>query len=218
MPRWITSLKTVAETPLTLFLFPGPMSGNACRITGNAPAREIAGSNPAQSNLVAKKHPVNTLFRPWPDLKVKKMMNKKRILICKACKAHLTDPLVAITGKIEMEAVCCFADGEAVTPRGRFLLLTEDTITKYEKMKRETIAADQAWVHLSDLSKAVGLASLTKRLTGCCDISGIDSPNRVCQCGEHVGAQFSDCYEHQAFQPDAKAAIWIDASISEKEQ
>ncbi|NSX53750.1 hypothetical protein [Parasulfitobacter algicola] len=187
------------------------------RRTGNSYASKIAGSRPAQSNLVAETHPANSLFQTWFDMKVKMMKKIAKTLICRKCKAKLTDPLIAITTNTEMEKLCRFAVGEPVTPRGRFLLLAEDAIIKHKKMQRETIAANEAWIHLSDLSEKVGLTPLTKRLSGCCDISGMDGPNRVCQCGQHVGTQFSDCYEYHAFQPDTKTTKWIETKISEKE-
>ncbi len=143
------------------------------------------------------------------------MNNEVILLKCSACDADLTKALTPITSSDAMENLCTFAEGEAVTPRGHVLLLDKDAIVKQGKMHRATIPANMAWVHLDDLAEAVGLTPITKRLAGCCDISGIDGPNRICACGAHVGTQFSDCYEYHTFQPDPKTTRWIGVRRSE---
>jgi len=134
----------------------------------------------------------------------------KQILTCRTCDTALSYPLTAIETVSEMERLCAFADETPVSSERHFLRMEGEVLAAQMKLAPGWVPQSNAWLNLEDLRETVGLTPHSKRLTGCCDISSLNGPNRVCQCGTHVGTQSSDCYEYRMFEPVTDATYWTE--------
>jgi hypothetical protein len=67
--------------------------------------------------------------------------------------------------------------------------------------------APQIWMNLGDLLGEPRYTPHTDRLSGCCGLSDT-APNRICQCGEHIGTEQSDCFTPRMFIPDPATTEW----------
>ncbi|MBI1492838.1 hypothetical protein [Halocynthiibacter styelae] len=132
----------------------------------------------------------------------------EQILMCKTCDAELSYPLTTIDTVSEMERLCSFADETPVSPARHFLLMEGEVLAARMKRIPGWEPRSNAWLNLEDLRETVGFTPHTERLMGCCSISSGYGPNRVCQCGEHVGTQSSDCYEYRMLEPVPTATYW----------
>lgn len=130
------------------------------------------------------------------------------ILKCQNCDSDLSYPIRAITTVAEMEAICTFAVETPVCPPRRYLLIEGEVRKNRMDFAKGWVPQSNAWLNLEDLRDWVGFSPIPGRTQGCCDISSAFGPNRVCQCGEHIGTQSSDCYEYRMFEPLMEATVW----------
>ena len=143
----------------------------------------------------------------------------KQVLVCRNCEKKLTTPLeVTQSGdskyiEPDWDSIDTFGNpGTAIKSSNKIEYkvsgATEDFYPTF---------VPQYWVRLDDLLDSVGVSSFPDRLLGCCvgfvgenlnGFEGSNGPNRTCECGRHVGTEFSDCWTAEVFIPDPKETKW----------
>lgn len=130
----------------------------------------------------------------------------KHVLYCKACGNPLTPPLTIVDEKTPGVQRLAMRDeqdimppGQAFVSRSPWLLSGCGTGHVYK--------TPQIWMNLGDLLGEPRYTPHIDRLNGCCGISDT-APNRICQCGEHIGTEQSDCFTPRMFIPDPATTEW----------
>jgi hypothetical protein len=134
----------------------------------------------------------------------------KRVLFCKACGSPLTPALTVVSEKTPGIAPPKLFDGRSPTPRGTVFESYRPWHTSPRGKAGHLHILPQMWMGLDDLLGEPRYTPLVKRLNGCCGLDGCDGPNRLCQCGAHIGTELSDCWTPRMFIPDPLETEWRD--------
>lgn len=59
-----------------------------------------------------------------------------------------------------------------------------------------------------DLLDPYRWTSDVSRLSGCCDVSGIDGLTNICHCGNEIGTTQADCWTWFVFKPETLNTYW----------
>lgn len=132
----------------------------------------------------------------------------RKLLICTACGARLTRPLIVRSGKDPAVAKPRLQDREPPVARGTAFKSYEPMVRSYRGTPEPLEFTPQYWLHPEDVTDAVRQTRDTRRLNGCCGPSGHDGPNQVCRCGAEVGTVQSDCWTAHVFIPEPDATVW----------
>lgn len=100
---------------------------------------------------------------------------------CKNCGRVISNLIDKVDGDFLADADC----EEHLVPKGKFWLA--------EDFGREIIRDGTVVINIRDV---IGLRKHpdTRRHNGCCGEDGCDGPNLVCECGDEVATEVSDCW------------------------
>lgn len=132
----------------------------------------------------------------------------ERILFCKACGRALSRPVIFVSGTAPE-----LVDETAPVPEGRAYKAHEPfrrVITGKPNPSNPLEMVPQVWMNLDDLPGEERYSPDTPRLNGCCGLDGCGGPNRICECGAHIGTELSDCWTPRMFVPDPAMTVWRD--------
>lgn len=127
----------------------------------------------------------------------------RRILYCKACGRPLSRAVTIVRG----EKLPHRGDRQPPMPDRKALEL----IASGRGRKKAASGASEIWMNLGDLLGEARYTPHKERLTGCCGLNGWAGPNRVCECGAHIGTEVNDCHTQAMFAPDPSFTRWEDA-------
>lgn len=134
----------------------------------------------------------------------------KKILGCQNCGAHLTGPLMIVSGKAPDAIIPEHMDAQPLTEVGVAFKSYEPIELSYGDRPALLEFAPQYWLNPDDLTDAVRLTKNAGRLNGCCGLDGCDGPNQLCRCGVEVGTLRTDCWTPRVFIPAPDATHWIE--------
>jgi hypothetical protein len=134
----------------------------------------------------------------------------KCILFCKACSRPLSRVVAIVSGDAPGVTPPALPDQEPIMPRGSAFESHQPWCGKPNDKRVYMSYVPQIWMNLDDLLGEVRYTPHTGRLSGCCGLSDGDGPNRICECGNHIGTEFSECYTPRMFVPDPSLTRWED--------
>lgn len=126
------------------------------------------------------------------------------ILRCAACDAAVSDPV-----SIETDDDLPFAAAnEPAFPKGKGWVTMEPIPQDQRAACPNLLYPNYVFMSTESLAEGVADTPHKDRLSGCCGPSGLDGPNRVCVCGNHIGTEQRDCWTAWQFKPDPTATYW----------
>jgi hypothetical protein len=134
----------------------------------------------------------------------------KRALFCTACGRQLSRAATIVSSKTPGVMSPTLADKEPPMPDGDAFESHKPWIVSGGMKGDHLVAAPQIWINLGDLTGEPRYTPHIKRLSGCCGLAGSLGPNRVCECGAHIGTELSDCWTPAMFVPDPSFTRWED--------
>ena len=139
----------------------------------------------------------------------------KCILFCKACGRPLSRVVTIVSGDAPGVTPPEMRDEQPIMPSGSAFKSHEPWILPKAWLlsgnKQPYLSyVPQIWMNLDDLLGEARYTPHTGRLSGCCGLSDGDGPNRICECGNHIGTEFSECDTPRMFVPDPSLTRWED--------
>jgi hypothetical protein len=134
----------------------------------------------------------------------------KQLLICKACGARLTAPLMIQSGKDPSVPHPEHKDREPLTQEGVAFKSYGPIERSFGKVPTPLEFVPQIWVNPNDLTEVVRLTKNRSRLNGCCGLDGADGPNQLCNCGAEIGTLKTDCWTARVFVAEPGTTEWME--------
>ena len=135
----------------------------------------------------------------------------KWILYCKACRRALTRAVTMVSGRDPGVVPPELEDMQSPTAGGTVFKSYESYRHALSDPRHLLQYIPQVWMNLADLLGEARFTPKLERRFGCCGLDGCDGPNRICECGEHIGTESSDCWTPRMFIPDPAATQWQNA-------
>lgn len=134
----------------------------------------------------------------------------KQVLVCRNCGIQLSQPLIIFSEGDDNFPRLEWLDEKPLSAKGVCLKRDEPYSTSvFSHGPKPALSFVPCYlIRLDDLKDIVGLTSEAHRLNGCCGLDGCDGPNRVCECGNLVGTEKSDCWTPRVFIPNNETTKW----------
>ncbi|HYW16945.1 MAG TPA: hypothetical protein VE891_12440 [Allosphingosinicella sp.] len=133
-------------------------------------------------------------------------------LYCNRCRFRLSAPLTLVSGKDPAVEAPHVRVGKALIERGiaykSWKLMPWFYISKGHPLD----FVPQMWMNPDDLEDRVSDTPNSNLLGGCSGPTGMDGPNKVCECKAHVGTLQADCSTPIVFISDPATTIWREGS------
>ncbi|MGB3626051.1 MAG: hypothetical protein WA989_09490 [Henriciella sp.] len=126
------------------------------------------------------------------------------ILHCAVCDAVVSEPV-----SLEVEDDLPFRRPlKPAFPKGEGWVTMEPIPQSKWNECRDLLYTNYVFMSTESLAEDVADTPFKDRVRGCCGPSGIDGPNKVCKCGNHIGTESRDCWTAWEFKVDPTATYW----------
>ncbi|MBJ7438093.1 MAG: hypothetical protein JHD35_03580 [Sphingopyxis sp.] len=123
-------------------------------------------------------------------------------LFCTTCGAPLSNELNFLSTKDPAVEAPTLADQQPVTDHGTAYKSDKPFITSFDEPNSLDFVA-QIWTNPDDVEAFTELVGDSRRLGGCCGLSGCGGPNIRCKsCKAEIGTKMTDCWTPYLFIAD----------------